>query len=194
MPCGPTCLKPLTSTRKLFILIYLSILWLCVAAACSEGDASSVPFVSRGILRINVPGYLRLEGADSVLKSSDKSVEIVISHLSRSDSTRPTAILSTEDLVAGLQDSLAFEAQMPYMSKPIGRFSGLLRGTFFVAARNQGSLLSDRLEVLVLESPKWFHVIQVRILAPSHRLSREQLDEMYDSAAEIQGRPPSNTE
>jgi hypothetical protein len=167
---------------------------LCVFATCSEGDASVVPFVSRGILKINIPGHLRLEGADSILRSSDKSVEIAISHLSRSDTTQPAALLSAEDLIAGLRDSLAFEAGMPYISKPVSRFSGILRGTFFIAARNKESLPKERLEALVLESPKWFHIIQVRLLTPNHKLSREQLDEMYDSAAEVLGRPPSNTD
>lgn len=196
MPCGLTCPKRLILTKKVTLQIFISFatfIWL-LTLSCSENEASFVPFVSRGILRINIPPHLRLDGADSILRSSDRSVEVVISHLSRSDSARPSAVLSAEDLVASLQDSLAFEAEMPYISRPMSRFSGLLRGTFFVAARNKESLLKERLEVLVLESPRWFHVVQVRLLAPAHRLSREELDEMYDSAAEIQGSPPSKNE
>lgn len=196
MPCGPTCPKPpiLTKTFAVKGLCLLAPFGWFLTLSCSESDTSSVPFISRGILRINVPAHLHLEGSDSVLRSPDRRVELVISHISRSDSARPGVVLSAEDLVAGLQDSLAFEAGMPYISRPLSRFSGLLRGTFFVAARDKESLLKERLEVLVLESPKWFHIVQVRLRASTHKLSRERLDEMYDSAAEIQGAPPSKSE
>lgn len=190
MPYGPTCLKRLISTKHPLLPKSPSA-WpaLIFFAGCNLSTPGTYTYVSQGILRINLPEDVRITSADSVLKSADQSAEIVITHLSRMDTAHTSAVLGAEDLVASLQDSLAYEAGLPYVSRPLNRFSGVMRGTFFVAARDQEHASQQRTEVLVLESPHWFHVIQVRFLKPSRRLNRDILDEMYDSAAEIQTQP-----
>lgn len=176
--------------------MFSRVLWGCLTIVwlgwrCSGAGSAAQIIVSRGVLRLAVPGDFHLNPADSAWISKDGKTRIQVFHKTRKDTLQPNFSLSAEDWVVHVQDSLLHEAGYYYISRPMNRFTGALRGLFFVAARDSQSLKRERLEVLILESPEWFHTLQVHLKGPPFRLSRDELDELYDSASEIQKRTTS---
>ncbi|MCX7767755.1 MAG: hypothetical protein N2110_01865 [Flavobacteriales bacterium] len=142
--------------------------------------------MSRGLLRLTVPAELEVRPSDSTLHTSDGRVRLSVKHFPRSDSAQQGLVFTPEDVLNRLMDSLIFEASYLWISRPMDRYCGLMKGHFIVAARDSQTIATERTEFILLESPRWLHLIKVELRGPRFTLMREQLDEIYDSATELQ--------
>lgn len=159
---------------------------LCIFFAfCLGSENAEKVFLSRGLLRLTVPAELTLDPSDSTLRTSDEKVRLSVQHFPRTDSARQGLVYTPEDVLNFLMDSLIFEASYVWISRPMNRYSGLMKGHFLVAARDSQAIATERTEFLLLESPRWLHLIRVELRGPRFNLKREQLDEIYDSANEL---------
>jgi len=160
----------------LFFIIYINFLF-----SCDRGEEKTV-HSSRGIFQLTLPSDLTLITEDSSFKTPDGKTKIYLYHFSKKDSSGTQ--LSAEDATNQILDSLIFENNFKYVSKPVNRYSGHMPFYLIIAAQSQELLKKERIEIVTFDSPLWIHIILIHLKGPEFSYNRPTLDEIYESATE----------